>query len=550
MALTRQAQLRMEDLDRMVRERTEELVASNQKLQQEIEERARIQEALRVSEERFSKAFQASPMAMAIQSRPEGRFLDANASFLELTGYTAPQLLQHTAAELHLWDNDTEQKISEPRVRNRPCALRRSDGAALNAVLWTEPVNLEARPCQLLIIEDVTDELKLEAQLRQAQKMEAVGRLASGIAHEFNNILTIIQGHAALVHARPDDAQFASESSARITQASQRAAALTGQMLAFSRKQLLQLKPLNLSVVVRGAQKMINRVIGERCELQLCCAEGLPATTADENSIEQILINLALNARDAMPDGGTLRVSTELEVLDETAAHRNPDARAGKFVCLTVADTGCGMNEEVAGRVFDPFFTTKEVGKGTGLGLSMLLGIVQQHQGWIEVTSELGRGSTFKIFLPACEEMSMSTPANAIAPAFTPGNDAGNTVLVVEDEAGVRDLACAALKQGGYRVFEAADGHQALQVWEKSSVPIRLLLTDIVMPNGISGGSLAKTLQARTPNCGSFTPAATGLKSSKTNCLPVGTPISCPSRTTRLRCSMRSSFVWTAIRRC
>ncbi len=366
--------------------------------------------------------------------------------------------------------------------------LQRSDGATRNVMLWTESVNLETRPCLLLIVEDVTDELKLEAQLRQAQKMEAVGRLASGIAHEFNNILTIIQGHAALVRDRPDDARFAAESASRITQASQRAASLTAQMLAFSRKQLLQLKPINLSAVVRGAQKMVNRVIGDRCDLQLCCAEGLPLIQADESSMEQILINLALNARDAMSDGGTLRVSTSLEVLDEEAAGRNPDARAGRFVCMTIADTGCGMSHEVVNRIFDPFFTTKEVGKGTGLGLSMILGIVQQHQGWIEVASEVGHGSTFKIVLPACEEVSMSTPADAVAPAFTAGNDDGDTVLVVEDEAGVRNLACEALKQGGYRVFEAADGHQALQVWGKSSVRINLLLTDIVMPNGISGG--------------------------------------------------------------
>jgi len=502
-ALARQARLRMEDLDRMVRERTQELVATNQQLQQEVEERTRVQEALRVSEEQFSKAFEASPMPMAIKSSAEGWFQTANRSFLELTGYSASQILQRASDELRLWEDASGQKtyVMEPtqQIRERPCVLRRSDGTLRNTMLWAEPITLVSGPCVLLIVEDVTDQLKVEGQLRQAQKMEAVGRLAAGIAHEFNNILTVIQGHAGLLRAKPVDTSVVAESAARIGQASQRAAALTKQLLAFSRKQPLQFKPINLSAAVHAMQKMLGRLLGERYELHLDCTEDLPATCADEASVEQILINLALNARDAMPNGGPIRVGTSLACWDDAATLKNPEARPGRYVCLTVSDAGCGMEPEVLNRIFDPFFTTKEIGRGTGLGLSTIHGIVQQHHGWIEVASEAGHGSTFKVFLPVEEGKPAAVPAGDSAGHSVPSTGDGQAVLVVEDEANVRGLARAALERGGYHVFEAADGHQALQVWEQCPARIKLLVTDMVMPNGISGGELAKKLQAKDP---------------------------------------------------
>ena len=387
--LARQARLRMEDLNRMVSERTQEL-------EREVEERSRIQDALRVSEERFSKAFLANPMPMAIQDQLEGRFLDANPSFLELTGYAADQLLQHTGAELRLWENAEAQPevavLAQGRLRKRPGLLRRSDGATRNAVLWAEPIALQPGPCLLLIVEDVTDHLNLEAQLRQSQKLEAVGCLAAGIAHEFNNLLTVIQGHTGLLSGRPLDSKAAAESIERISQASQRAASLTRRLLAFSRKQPVQLKPVNLSVAVQGLGKMLGQLIGERFQLKLDCAPDLPSVQADEGNIEQILINLALNARDAMQNGGTIRITTRSGVLDAATARMNLEARPGRFVCLTVSDTGCGMTPEVLSRIFDPFYTTKDVGRGTGLGLSTVHGIVQQHHGWIEVSSQVGQG--------------------------------------------------------------------------------------------------------------------------------------------------------------
>lgn len=493
-----QARLRMEDLDRMVQERT-------QKLQQEIEERTRVQEALRISEERFSKAFQASPMPMAMGSLPDGRFMDANSAFLSLTGYTAEKLVGHTDLELHLWEDIAAQKRiaaqSDNRVHNHPSVLRCADGSTRNAVLWTEPIILDSKPCLLMIVEDVTGRMKLEAQLRQSQKMEVVGRLTASVAHEFNNLLTVIQGHASMLKDGRLSGRAANESVDRIVQASQRAGSFTGQLLAFSRKQpLLQLKAVNLSEAVQSMRKMLAQLLGERYELQVECTPNVPFTRVNDGGVEQILINLVLNARDAMMDGGKIWAGASLETFDKVSASRHSDARAGRFVCLTVMDAGCGMSAEVQARIFDPFFTTKEVGKGTGLGLSAVQGIVQQHQGWIEVVSQVGHGSTFKVFFPVWEEA--PTPAKTSAPPTTtptPERGSGEMVLVVEDDSSVRELARMSLEQGGYQVVEAADGQQALDIWEKNRDTIVLLVTDIVMPNGLSGGTLAKTLQAKNP---------------------------------------------------
>ena len=494
--LGRQAKLRLEDLDRMVRERTQEL-------QQEVEERARVQEALRVSEERFAKAFLASPMPMAIQSDADGRFLDANPSFLQLAGYSADQLILHTEEELRLWDDRAAQPagVGQPeiRIRNRPCLLRRGDGATRDTLVWGEPITLESGPCRLVIVEDTTDRLKLEAQLRQAQKLEAVGCLAAGIAHEFNNLLTVIQGHTDLLSGKPLGTRSAGESITRIAQASQRAASLTRRLLAFSHKQPVQFKPVQLSAAVRGLAKMLGQLIGETYQLQLDCVPDLPAVRADEANVEQILINLAVNARAAMPDGGTIRVATCLVELDEAMARESLEARPGRFVCLTISDTGCGMSPEVLGRIFDPFYTTKEVGKGTGLGLSMVHGVVQQHAGWIEVASEVGKGSTFKVFLPVWEGALGVAPTGEAASNLPLPRESGEAVLIVEDEGIVREAARLVLERGGYRVFEAGDGPEALAIWERCPVRIDLLVTDMVMPRGVSGGALARVLQTRDP---------------------------------------------------
>ncbi len=494
--LARQAQLRMQDLEQMVSERT-------RKLQAEMEERTRIQQALLVSEDRFSKSFQCCPIPMAIQSQPDGRFLDANPSFLELTGYTKSQLLKSKGTELGLWEEGMGSR-SDPaqrdaRVRNRPNMLRRSDGSLRNTMLWAEPIALETGSCLLVIAEDVTSNLRLEFQLRQSQKLEAVGCLAAGVAHEFNNLLTVIQGHTGLLKAKITEAGPALDSVDRISQASERAASLTRRLLAFSHKQPLQLKEVNVSTLVQGVGKTLSQLIGERFEVELACAPNLPPTRADEGNLEQILINLALNARDAMPNGGTLRVATTLERLEDTTSFQNVAARPGRYICLTVADNGFGMTREVMSRIFDPFYTTKEVGKGTGLGLSTVHGIVKQHNGWIDVTSEVGRGTTFMVYFPVWDGATTATTAKKKTAEINTTRATGETILIVEDEDIVREAARLALERAGYHVLEAADGPAALAVWDRSPVRIDLLVTDMVMPHGVTGGALARLLQARDP---------------------------------------------------
>jgi len=448
--LARQANLRLDDLDRMVRQRTDELVTSNQNLQREIEERMRVHEALRVSDERFSKAFQCSPIPMAIQCCADHRFVDANQSFIELSGYTAEQILQHTGRELQLWAKELDTGAMafspESQSRNQSCLLRRRDGTTRQTVLSAEPLNLGATPCLLVIVQDMTDQLKLEAQVRQAQKLEVVGRLSAGIAHEFNNLLTVIQGDVGLLLAANTEGLDKRALLNQIMQASQRAATFTRQLLAFTHKQVLQARPLDLSVVVLRMKKMLSHLIGETYEIQMDCPPGVPAVLADEGGVEQTLINLVLNARDAMPAGGVVRLETGLSILDEAAAKSNPSARAGRFVWLAVSDQGCGMNSELLARIFDPFFTTKDVGKGTGLGLSNIQGIVKQHEGWVEVASQVGRGSTFRVFLPACDQALTPPLATNSVQGDSPSEPGkGETVPIVKDEPAVRTLACVAL---------------------------------------------------------------------------------------------------------
>jgi two-component system, cell cycle sensor histidine kinase and response regulator CckA len=491
--LGRQARLCMEDLELMVRERTE-------KLHQEVEQRTRAQQALRISEERFSKAFESSPMPMAIQSWPERRFLAVNTSFAELVGYAADQLPQCGDHDPGLWEgNVLEAAIqSQGRIRNHSCDLRRSDGTTRNTLLSTEPITLDGTPCLLLVVQDVTEQLKLEAELRQAQKLEVVGRLVAGVAHEFNNVLTVIQGNAALLRERLAGTNVSIQPVDRIIEGARRAASITGQLLVFSRKKPVDFTAVDLSNKVQGLSQMLEQSLGERHQLRFQLEAKLPPIHANEGGLEQILVNLALNARDAMSEGGVISVSTGLAELSAEDARRHPHARPGQFGCLTVSDTGHGIPREVIDRIFDPFFTTKEVGKGTGLGLSTVHSIVQQHRGWIEVSSQVGHGSSFKVFFPVLPGV---TPTKVESmpdePALLRG--AGEAVLLVEDEPTLRELARVTLEESGYRVFEAADGREALDVWDRCPVGIDLVVTDMVMPNGLSGGEVARRLQARVP---------------------------------------------------
>ena len=345
--------------------------------------------------------------------------------------------------------------------------------------------------------EDVTDRLNLEAQLRQAQKMDSVGQLAAGVAHDFNNLLTIIQGHAGLLSTAPGgtDGDF-TESARQIAMAAERAANLTRQLLMFSRRQIMQAQLLNLNDVAANLTKMMRALLGEQVILKRHTTDDLPAINADAGMLEQVLVNLAVNSRDAMPRGGTLTVKTYFVEIDAGYAERHSEAREGNFVCLSVADTGHGMDAATLARAFEPFFTTKEIGKGTGLGLATVYGIVKQHHGWVEVESDVGRGTTFKAFFP----VSTRAVSGATFAPPAPAEGGTETILVVEDEPALRELVKEILEHKGYQVIAAATGAQALKIWEQRRDEIDMLFTDMMMPEGVSGRELADHVLRERPD--------------------------------------------------
>jgi PAS domain S-box-containing protein len=340
---------------------------------------------------------------------------------------------------------------------------------------------------------DITERLNLESQLRHVQKLESIGQLAAGVAHDFNNLLTIIQGYTSLLQTGDPAKVDSGEALAQVSKAAQRGAELTRQLLTFSRRQPMRPVQLDLNDVVKNVGELLRRVLRE--DVMLACNYGgaLPIIEADPGMMEQIVMNLAVNARDAMPQGGTLTLATQMAEIDVHHVSTHPEAMADRFACLTVSDTGIGMDAAVLGRIFEPFFTTKEVGKGTGLGLATVYGVVKQHQGWIEVASEVGRGSSFKVFLPASSKP--VTRPSGERPTRTGFEGRGETILVVEDEPALRALARRVLEAYGYRVLESASGVEAISLWEEHALQIDLLLTDMVMPGGVNGRELALKLK-------------------------------------------------------
>jgi len=360
---------------------------------------------------------------------------------------------------------------------------------------------------------DVTDMLNLEAQFRHAQKLESVGQLAAGVAHDFNNILTVIQGYSECLLARCEGDATTLTGLKQISDAATRAAALTRQLLMFSRKQVIQTKVLDLNAVLKNLANMLHRLLGEDIALEAKYGSNLPRIEADTGMLEQVVMNLAVNSRDAMPRGGKLFIGTSSVAIDEAYARQHPDSRVGQFVCLSVEDTGCGMDRKTLERIFEPFFSTKEVGKGTGLGLATVYGIVKQHQGWIEVVSEPGVGTTFKIHFPIASEAEESPIA--LSPGSEPILGGRETVLVVEDEPVLRELIREVLQQYQYKVIEAGSGVEALKVWDECDGQVDLLLTDMVMPEGMNGRELAAQLKSRKPGLkvifsSGYSPEATG----------------------------------------
>jgi two-component system cell cycle sensor histidine kinase/response regulator CckA len=344
---------------------------------------------------------------------------------------------------------------------------------------------------------DVTDILNLEAQLRHAQKLESVGQLAAGIAHDFNNVLTVIQGYTDCLLARGPTDDSVAKGLKEIAEAARRAAALTRQLLTFSRKQIIQPKVLDLNALLRNLTNMLQRLLSENIRLESCYAPNLPPVEADTGMLEQVVMNLAVNSRDAMPKGGKLCISTSSTSIEAGCAGLHPDARPGTFVRLTVTDTGCGMDPQTLGRIFEPFFSTKEVGKGTGLGLATVYGIVKQHRGWIEVSSQLGCGTTFTLYFPVTDRLCDTTGQSFMTTQAVRGGK--EAILLVEDEPGLREFVREVLGQFGYRVVEASSGVEALKAWDEHNGQFDLLLTDMVMPEGMTGTEVAAHLHKRKP---------------------------------------------------
>lgn len=343
---------------------------------------------------------------------------------------------------------------------------------------------------------DITERRQLEAQFRQSQKMEGIGQLAGGVAHDFNNILAIIQLQSELLKSRgglsPEQMAFADQIGATV----QRAAALTRQLLLFSRREVFQPRDLDLSESITSTAKMLNRILGENVQMQLKLAAQPMFINADAGMMDQVLLNLTVNARDAMPNGGHLIIETAGVEFDEFVVSQMPLARPGSFVCLSVSDSGCGIPPEILPKIFEPFFTTKDIGKGTGLGLATVFGIVQQHQGWINVYSEVNHGTTFRIYLPRLAKNAISKTSQ---PALAEMRGGQETILLVEDDPSLRLSVRTALTQLGYRILEAPTGVKALEVWNQNRDQIGLLLTDLVMPDGMNGKDLAHRLRQENP---------------------------------------------------
>jgi signal transduction histidine kinase/HAMP domain-containing protein len=456
----------------------------------------------------------ATVLAMAVERTQAEAQLQKLASFAQLNPNPAMEI--GADGTLTYW-NEAARKlaasVSQPSPRSilppdipdvvQHCLADGHDPARLESTFGGRTLSWSFHPVPAnrvvhAYVEDITERLSLEAQLRQAQKMESVGQLAAGVAHDFNNMLTVIEGHSGLLLAKPDLPPELKNSAQAVFFAAERAANLTRQLLMFSRKNIMQSKPLNLREVVGQLSKMLERLLGETITLDFCSPPRLPLVRADAGMIEQVLMNLAVNARDAMPKGGILRIHLLRMDIGEDYARAHAEARPGCFVRLRVADTGCGMDPATRSRIFEPFFTTKEVGKGTGLGLATVYGIVKQHEGWIELQSEVGQGTTFEVFLPACTE----TAGQAQSPA-PPSQEAPRgleTILIVEDEPVLRELARVILEECGYKILEAESGLGALRVWDQHRGAIDLLLTDMVMPDGLSGMELAKRLRAAKPS--------------------------------------------------
>jgi len=454
-------------------------------------------QVLRRSEARYRLLFERSPDAMIMMDPASKRVVLANPIASELTGYESTELLGMSVRSLHHPDDweraraDYERVFREDHAVIAERVLRTKDVRHISANMSATRFDLDGRAVVLVEFQDITERKRLEENLRHSQKMEAVGLLAGGVAHDFNNILTIIMGQSEVLVGRRDDVARRQRAAESIHKAAMRGSLLTRQLLAFSRKDVLKPEVLDVRDVVSGIETMIDSLIGDAVTVKFELAKEPCTTHADRGQLEQVIMNLAVNARDAMPQGGTLRI--EVTVGDRAGA---PPSNVGRWVRLAVHDDGQGIAPEIQQRLFEPFFTTKEQGKGTGLGLSSAYGIVRDSGGDIEVASAPGKGTTFTVFLPAAASAS---PPAADATMVANLSEGSETILLVEDEDDLRAMAAEVLGMMGYTVLQAGSGEEALGIWKEHASGIDLLLTDVVMP-GMSGGELVRQATSSRPD--------------------------------------------------
>jgi PAS domain S-box-containing protein len=467
----------------------------------DVTDRLRAEEGMRRSEERFRRLFDSNTIGISV-AELSGNVLESNDAYLAMIGYTREELLSGvvrwdgiTPAEYREKDQIAVEQLQRTGVAQPyEKALIRKDGTHVPLLIGIAMLEASERSIIAYTV-DLSSRRQLEEQFRQAQKMEAVGQLAGGVAHDFNNLLTVILGYSDLLAGRLKPGSVESEELDEIRKAGERAASLTRQLLAFSRQQVLERMVLDVNDLITDIEKMLRRLIGEDVELVTVLDPALHRVFADAGQLEQVIMNLAVNARDAMPRGGRLTIETANVELDEAYARLHATVRPGSYVMIAVSDTGVGMNGETLACIFEPFFTTKGLGKGTGLGLATVYGIIKQSGGYVWVYSEVGKGTTFKIYLPLVEEGGEAEPVPAAEPDALHGSE---TVLLVEDEQSVRTLSRSILEGYGYTVLEAASGKEGLEVARNYPLPIHLVLTDVVMPE-MGGSDMASRLEALRP---------------------------------------------------
>ena len=463
-----------------------------------------IHETQRKASEQFEAVLQGINDALFIHDKDTGAILQMNQKACQMYGYSAEQAVGLNvgafSAGTHPYTEEVAQEWMRKAIQHGPQLFAWQARSRVGILFWVE-VNMRLATLGgterlLVVARDISERRRLEEQLRQSQKMDAIGSLAGGVAHDFNNLLAVILSCTEFaIDELGENHQLRSDLQ-EVQRAAERATALTRQLLAFSRKQVMKPVPLNLNTIAKGLEKMLRRILGEDIDFDLTLAQDLELVEADPGQIEQVIMNLVVNARDAMPKGGRLVIETTNVEFDEPIVSNGADLKVGRYVQLAVSDNGCGMDAQTRERIFEPFFTTKETGKGTGLGLPTVHGIIQQSGGSIWVSSELGRGATFRIYLPVLQ--SERRVATVTPPAVVKPSRGNEVILLVEDEEALRIVIQRALENAGYTVLVAADGFSALSMSAQYSGEIQLLLSDVVMPK-MSGPELATQLAASRP---------------------------------------------------